>query len=326
MTTPIEILRGATRAVPAVKYALGIGGVIAAVALIYSFKIDPRAAFVGAIIMLVLMAVLVIFARMSTLAAKKLALPALVFTWFTLLLFMAVAIALFTSVFLKKPLDLQSWLTGNMSANRTNESDPNMPPAKRKPATNEKDSLLIYEDSGGAFYVDDYEVNGNRVRVKVRVTGKPHRSVSWANFSDILEQKMAMHLKKKLGDRAPALSGVGSVGIINLGDVTGHLALFPAVFDDIEVAIVNRVAPISSGGGAFRIYRTEVNRVGLLKVWLEAIGRPEPLLTKEGLEEAIRKRGNEKLKGLLSPDENLVQNAISEVSIQNMWELKGLVK
>lgn len=121
MTTPLEFLREAVRAVPAVKYALGIGGVVAAIAIIYSFKIDPRVAFVGTVVMLVLMGVLVVFARMSSLPGYRLAGPALVFTWFVLLLFMATSGSLFSSVFFQKPLDLSSWLTG---ANAATGADP----------------------------------------------------------------------------------------------------------------------------------------------------------------------------------------------------------
>jgi TPR repeat protein len=105
----INVLREAIKAVPAVRYALGIGGLIAAIALTQTFKIEPLVAFIGTIVMLVLMGVLIIFARMSGLAKSKLSLPAIVFTWFTLLLFMVVAVFLFTSVFLKWPLDLP-WL------------------------------------------------------------------------------------------------------------------------------------------------------------------------------------------------------------------------
>lgn len=112
MTTPIEFLREAIKAVPAVKYALGVGGIIATVAIVYSFKLDPRIAAFGAIVMLILMGVLVIFARMASLASTRMTLPAIVFTWFVLLIFIAVSVLLFTSVFFQKPLDLSYFLVG----------------------------------------------------------------------------------------------------------------------------------------------------------------------------------------------------------------------
>jgi len=101
-TTPISFLREAIRAVPAVKWALGVGGIMAVIAVIYSFQIDARVAVIGTIIMLVFMTVLVVFARVSALANSAIALPALVFTWFTLLVFMAVTLSLFTSVFFQR--------------------------------------------------------------------------------------------------------------------------------------------------------------------------------------------------------------------------------
>ena len=111
MATPTQFLREAIRAVPAVKYALGVGGIVSVIAIVYSFKIDLRIALLGTVVMLILMGVLVVFARMSSLAKPELAAPALVFTWFVLLFFMAVSVSLFSSVFFQKPLDLAYWLT-----------------------------------------------------------------------------------------------------------------------------------------------------------------------------------------------------------------------
>jgi len=122
MPSPIEFLREAVKAVPAVKYALGVGGIVAAVAIVYSFKLDPRVAFVGTIVTLVLMGVLVVFARMAALSGTRLHLPALVFTWFVLLLFMATSVSLFSSVFFEKPLDLHYWLQGSETPITQNET------------------------------------------------------------------------------------------------------------------------------------------------------------------------------------------------------------
>ena len=110
--TPISLIREAIKAVPAVKWALGVGGILATVSLVYTFKIDPRAAFVGIIVMFVFMGVLVLFARASTLKGRATVWPAVILTWFLLIMFMVTSMSLFTSVFLSKPLDLQRWLTG----------------------------------------------------------------------------------------------------------------------------------------------------------------------------------------------------------------------
>lgn len=110
--SPLPVIREAMKAVPAIKWALGVGGLLATIALVYTFKLDARVAFVGLIVLLVFMGVLVIFARASTLASGVIAWPALVFAWFTLVMFMATSVSLFTSVFFRAPLDLQRWLTG----------------------------------------------------------------------------------------------------------------------------------------------------------------------------------------------------------------------
>src|SRR5688572_24345054 len=110
MPTPIVVLREAVKAVPAVKYALGVGGIAATVAIVAAFGLSSRAAILGTIVTLILMGVLVIFARASALAGPQLQVPALVFTWCALFLFVATGVALFTSVFFNRPAKLREWL------------------------------------------------------------------------------------------------------------------------------------------------------------------------------------------------------------------------
>lgn len=109
LVTPPSFLKQAIKAVPAVKYALGVGGVIAVIAIVRSgFNIDLRVALFGAVIMFALMTVLVVFANLASERKSSFHIPALVFTWFSLLLVMATAAALFLSVFGGWPIDLRS--------------------------------------------------------------------------------------------------------------------------------------------------------------------------------------------------------------------------
>jgi hypothetical protein len=55
----LSVLRQAVKAVPAVRYALGIAGIFAVIAIVQGFRIDLRIAVFGAIIMLVLMTLLI---------------------------------------------------------------------------------------------------------------------------------------------------------------------------------------------------------------------------------------------------------------------------
>lgn len=131
--SPITVLREAIRAVPAVKYALGIAGIVSAIAIVTGgFRIDLRIAVFGTVIMFVLMTVLVLFARLSTTPHHALGIAVIVLVWFSLLLTMFTATGLFTSVFFHWPLDLRRWLlsTPTMSDNHnpTSKSGFNPPP------------------------------------------------------------------------------------------------------------------------------------------------------------------------------------------------------
>jgi hypothetical protein len=107
---PLRILREAIKAVPAVKWALGVAGIASAVALVYSLRISPRVAVLGTVVTLLLMTVLVVFARLASLSKGALRSPAIVLTWFSLLLLMVVSALLVTCVFFRQPLDLSHWL------------------------------------------------------------------------------------------------------------------------------------------------------------------------------------------------------------------------
>ena len=110
-TTPLAILRESIISVPAVvKYALGVAGLASVIAIVRSLSIiDYRVAVFGTVLVLLLMTLLVVFARLSRLTAPGFRLLAMVFTWFALILVSAAAFAMFLSVFFRWPLDLQDW-------------------------------------------------------------------------------------------------------------------------------------------------------------------------------------------------------------------------
>jgi hypothetical protein len=105
--TPASILKQAIRAVPAVRYALGVAGIIAVIAIVKGYGLDFRVAIFGTVIMFVLMTVLVVFARAVADRKSDFRLPALFFTWFALVLTVATATALFFSAFFNVPLDFR---------------------------------------------------------------------------------------------------------------------------------------------------------------------------------------------------------------------------
>lgn len=103
---PWGVLQAAITAVPAVKYALGIAGIGAVVAIIAGFQTDPRIAVFGIIIVIGLMFVLLVFARLTELAPKQLVTPALVATWSFLLLTIGVTVLLVAGYFFAWPRPL----------------------------------------------------------------------------------------------------------------------------------------------------------------------------------------------------------------------------
>jgi len=106
--TPNTVLKTAIRAVPAVKYALGVAGVLSVVAIVtLGWRLDPSVAVFGTVLMFVLMTVLLVFTRIVAANAAVFILPVLWFVWSSTLLCIGTAILLFMSVFFKWPMNLQ---------------------------------------------------------------------------------------------------------------------------------------------------------------------------------------------------------------------------
>jgi len=101
------ILRAALKAVPATKYALGIAGVAATVAIVLGILGSPTLAFIGISVMIAGSTVLLVFANLARERPKTFRRPAQVIMWATTLLFVATLVVLFTSFFFGKPLDLK---------------------------------------------------------------------------------------------------------------------------------------------------------------------------------------------------------------------------
>jgi hypothetical protein len=100
----LQILREAIKAVPSVKYALGVAGILAAASIAMTLsKNDWRFALIGTICTILLMVIMVVFARLSTTAAANLRGPVLVLTWFSVILLMVWATGLTSWAFVGWP-------------------------------------------------------------------------------------------------------------------------------------------------------------------------------------------------------------------------------
>ena len=107
---PMGFLREAIQAVPAVKYALGVGGVVSVIAIIGGFGISYRVAVIGFMIILILMVLLVVFAKLAAAKPQSFLVPLTVLTWFSIVAMAGTMTLIFTSVFFSWPLDLHNWL------------------------------------------------------------------------------------------------------------------------------------------------------------------------------------------------------------------------
>jgi hypothetical protein len=106
----MELLREAISAVPAVRYALGVAGIAAAVTIVAGFSTDYRVAVFGTVIMLGLMFGLVSFSWFATNSPASIKPLALTLAWTFVLLISATAFFIFTSVFISWPQPLQTYL------------------------------------------------------------------------------------------------------------------------------------------------------------------------------------------------------------------------
>jgi hypothetical protein len=113
----LGMVREGSRAVPAVKYALGVVGLFAAAAIGRSlFEGSLLLAAGGAALMLVLMILLLVFARASL--GKSVFGPAAhVLVWFVILFSITVSVTLFSSVFFAWPIDLRRLLDADVAVN-----------------------------------------------------------------------------------------------------------------------------------------------------------------------------------------------------------------
>jgi hypothetical protein len=102
---PLSVLNDAISSVPGVKYALGIAGIAAAVAIAKTFVTDVRVAFFCVIVIFDLMMVVLVLAKLTEIRPVLFTL-----LWFSVVMLITVGSLLFSSVFFRWPVDVQFWL------------------------------------------------------------------------------------------------------------------------------------------------------------------------------------------------------------------------
>src|SRR5260370_25172375 len=109
---PYRLLRASIKALPAMKFALAVAGLGAVVAIVLGFKLNPQVAVFGALIVLGLMFVLVMFTGYAKQEGSGgLAGPAGVLVWFYTIAVMVATILFMSSYFIHQPIDFRTGST-----------------------------------------------------------------------------------------------------------------------------------------------------------------------------------------------------------------------
>jgi hypothetical protein len=110
---PLAVLRLAVRQVPSMRYALGVGGIAAIVAIVLTgWKLPPQKAVIGTLIVFVAMVVLVIFAALSKESTPGLRPLALSMAWSFLAITVATAALFVSCAFFSRPKSLECLMDG----------------------------------------------------------------------------------------------------------------------------------------------------------------------------------------------------------------------
>jgi hypothetical protein len=107
---PIQLLKDAIRAVPAVRYALGVAGVASVIAIIAGFQIDYKVAVFGTIIIFGLMFILLIFSGFASSASSNVKPLALTLAWGFVVLTISASLFLLSSYFFQWPRSLEAYV------------------------------------------------------------------------------------------------------------------------------------------------------------------------------------------------------------------------
>jgi hypothetical protein len=100
---PLTILKDAVKAVPAMKYALAVLGLVAVVAIVSLWRVKYEVAIFGAVIILGLMVPVLVFAKLTKVAPKYFLGPARAFMWAFVILTIIAGTCLFTAAAFKQP-------------------------------------------------------------------------------------------------------------------------------------------------------------------------------------------------------------------------------
>jgi hypothetical protein len=123
MINPIKVISLATKKVPVVRFALGLVGIAAALAIGLEYFSDLKVAIWGTIIILFLMMILILIGRISQSDSKVIRDPMITLLWCAVIIFILILLLLTTSVFFKYPSNLSNWLNSTETSKAVLKKD-----------------------------------------------------------------------------------------------------------------------------------------------------------------------------------------------------------
>ena len=274
-----KLLGAAIKAVPQVKYALGVAGVMAALALGKTFFSSTTEAVVGALAMLVLMFLLLVFAASTKTASTSLRIPALAATWLFLILFVVAATFTVSAAFFSWPLslsDLSQAIQGTSgSPGATDQPEPvvltrepkiapeSLPPRMVTPIAENADSRSILREltRKGSLTLDGSELvvgppGGNvSLTIAVHTLTLAHGARIVTNGNTLTIQAITLVgggsiISFRPEDLTPEAAGVGQVGIPGYPGGTLYLDIFKGFNGTLEINLTGQNGGAGGPGAA----------------------------------------------------------------------------
>jgi hypothetical protein len=118
--TPASFIRAAKESSPEFRFALAVAGILAIVVTFVKFGIGYAALVFGAIALIGLMVLFLVFAQASKLNRARLDPAAQVLVWAILIITIAIVVFLTSSVFFNAPLPFRDWLVDQLPKKTSN--------------------------------------------------------------------------------------------------------------------------------------------------------------------------------------------------------------
>ena len=150
--TPASFIEAARKAHPAFRYAIVAAGILAIVVVFAKYGTSYATLIFGAIALIGLMAVFVVFAQVARLGQAQLTAPAKVLVWSFLVLAIFIAVMLVFSAFFDQPLPFKSWIIRQLALDMGGGLPP--PPGVSSPDSRYGDGVYKERQRGGAYHTD----------------------------------------------------------------------------------------------------------------------------------------------------------------------------